>query len=98
MTEPHSKPTPGFDFEVVGRSVTAFLTPRCNSNSLISDEKFIDGVCACIAFLLSEVLELAHNDSGGSQLVLKDIRITVCSHSEHKVAFQYSKVFWKGSG
>jgi hypothetical protein len=101
MMEPHSDPIPGYDNRAVGSKIKSFLTPRCEDNSLVKDDKFIAGICACIAYLLSEVLELANNcgrDSGRSKLVPVDIRLAVFNDVELRGLFKYSKVFWKGSG
>jgi hypothetical protein len=100
MMEPHSDPIPGYDNRAVGSKIRSFLTPRCEDNSLVRDDQFVAGICACIAFLLSEVLELANNcsiDNGRSKLVPVDIRLAVFNYVDMLALFKYSRVFWKGN-
>jgi hypothetical protein len=100
MMEPYSDPIPGYDNRAVGSKVKSFLIPRCEDNSLVRDDKFIAGICACIAYLLTEVLELSNNcgrDNGRSKLVPVDIRLAVFNDVELRGLFKYSRVFWKGN-
>lgn len=97
MMEPYSDPISGYDNRTVGSKVKSFLAPRCEDNSLVRDHKFIAGICSCIAFLLSEVLELAKNGTSRSVLVPGDIRIAVFNDEELRGLFKYSRVFWKGN-
>jgi hypothetical protein len=97
MLEPYSEPIPGYNSRTVGNKVKSFLAPRCEDNSLVRDDKFIAGVCACIAYLLSEVLELAKNRTSWSKLVPVDIRVAVFNDVVLRGLFKYSRVFWKGN-
>jgi hypothetical protein len=100
MTEPYSNPIQGHDNRAMGSKVKSFLIPRCEDSSLVTDDKFIAGICACVAYLLSEVLELTNDHSrtnGRSATVPEDIRMTVFFNDELRSLFKYSRVFWKGN-
>ncbi|CZR54994.1 uncharacterized protein PAC_04879 [Phialocephala subalpina] len=100
MMEPHLNLIPGFDDRGVEGRIKSFLTPRCGDDSLVKDDKFIAGIRACIAYLLSEVLELASNhslDSRRSAIVPEDVRLAVFNDVELRGLFKYSRVFWKGN-
>ncbi|KUJ11146.1 uncharacterized protein LY89DRAFT_710302 [Mollisia scopiformis] len=95
---PYSDPIPGFNDRAVGSKIKSFLIPRCEDKSLVRDEKFIAGICACIAYLLSEVLELANNHAGRrSKLIPVDIRLAVFMDTKLRDLFKYSRFFWKGN-
>ncbi|KAL5316294.1 hypothetical protein ACEPPN_015339 [Leptodophora sp. 'Broadleaf-Isolate-01'] len=96
MMNPHSEPITGYDTRAVGSKIKSFLTPRCEDNSLVRDDKFIAGICACIAYLLSEVLELAKKCTDRRKLVPGNIRLAVINDVELRGLFKYSRVFWKG--
>ncbi|KFZ01991.1 hypothetical protein V500_00513 [Pseudogymnoascus sp. VKM F-4518 (FW-2643)] len=97
LMEPYSDPIPGFDHRAVESRVKGFLIPRCEDNSLVRDDKFIAGICACIAYLLSEVLEHSRNCEWRGKLIPVDIRLAVFHDLEVRDLFKYSRVFWKGS-
>ena len=96
LTRPYSDPIPNFDSGAVGRRAKAFLIPRCEDSSLVRDDKFIAGVCACIAFLLSEVLDNSRNCAWRGKLIPVDIRLGVFNDYALRNMFKYSRVFWKG--
>ena len=95
MMNPHSEPITGYDTRAVGSRIKNFLTPRCEDNSLVRDDKFIAGICACIAYLLSEVLELVQTYIHLSKIVPENIRLAVVQDVELRGLFKYSRVFWK---
>lgn len=83
------------------KKIKYFLVRRCADNSLAQDDKFAAGISACIAYLLSEILELANNyrkDNSRSCLVPVDISLGVFYDEELRSLFRYSKVFWLGVG
>lgn len=97
LMEPFSGPIRSFDHRAVENRVKTFLIPRCEDNSLVRDDKLIAGICACIAYPLSEVLKHSRNCAWQGKLIPVDIRFAVFHDVEVRDLFKYSRVFWKGS-
>lgn len=101
IAEPDSDPISNFDTSHLRLKIRSFLSLRCEGNSLIRDDNFISGICACVMYLLMELLEqvtITSLDSYHSQLVPVDIRLSVRNNDELLNLFKYSKVFWRGTG
>ena len=98
MLSPQSDPVQEFDTKAVGKRIKQFLTPKCGDNSLIRDTNFINGLTACVVYLLSEVIELANNsrlDSGRDRILPIDIRTSVISDEDLLKLFKFSKFLWE---
>ncbi|KAI1331294.1 hypothetical protein F5Y16DRAFT_361104 [Xylariaceae sp. FL0255] len=98
MIDPHSDPVVGYDARAIGDRIKKFLTPKCSDNSLIRDQKFVDGLSAGLLYLLSEILELTdqyRRDTSTVRLQVSGIRLSTVGDSELLEAFKYSRVFWK---
>jgi hypothetical protein len=99
ITRPNSEIIEGYDTVAVRKRIISFLTPQCGDNSLIRDADFVDGLVACVAFLASDVLQLANNwrrDSGISSLVPSHLRGAVMTDNDLLDFFTFSRMFWYG--
>lgn len=68
-------------------------------SSISSDDTCPERVCRVVAYLLTEILELASYralDSSHFQIVQSDIRHSVYTDGDLFRFFQYSKAFWQG--
>lgn len=99
MTKPNSDSIEGYDRAAVGARVKRFLTRLCEDNSLIRDDGFVAGLVACVAYLASEVLELANNcrlDNRVTGIVPRHIRTVVINDNELFDVFRFSSMYWYG--
>lgn len=90
------------DKVAVGRKIREFLVLILGDGkhgSLIGNDSFVEGLVACVAFLMGETLELADNhrwDSSQNALVPRNIRAVTFYPDEIFKLVRYSRVYWHG--
>jgi hypothetical protein len=96
---PHADPIANFDAAYVSGRIRTFLASRSGDRSVIFDDEYIAGICRVVAYMLTEVFELANDcsrDSERTKIMPCDVRITIFFNCELRDLLQFSKVYWEG--
>ncbi|KAK6498552.1 hypothetical protein TWF481_011140 [Arthrobotrys musiformis] len=98
FTQPDSDPVPGFDAHGVAERIEKFLASELNLSFPV-DNIYPERACRVVAYLMTEILELANyraSDSLRPEIVPSDIRLSIYMDRDLFQTFQYSKAFWRG--
>ncbi|KAH0596176.1 hypothetical protein MHUMG1_06037 [Metarhizium humberi] len=101
MTRPSSRSIEGHDGVAVGERIQRFFALRCGDGNLARDDEFIAGLVAVVAYLVSELLELANNyrrDCMVSSTGPLHLRLAVKNDDDLLDMFRFSKMYWYGDG
>ncbi|KAI5460437.1 hypothetical protein BGZ63DRAFT_454713 [Mariannaea sp. PMI_226] len=99
FTQPHADPIPEFDVAYVGSRILAFLVSRSEDSSVVFEKECIAGICRVVAFILTEIFELANGhsqDDRRTKIMPCDIRLAVFFDPQLRELLQFSRVYWEG--
>ncbi|KAK6514442.1 hypothetical protein TWF281_004643 [Arthrobotrys megalospora] len=98
FTQPDADPVPNFNIDGVAERIEEFLASR-SSASASYDDTYPKRICRSVAYLITEMLEMATyraSDSSHLQIVLSDVRLSIYSDRELFQLFRYSRALLHG--
>jgi hypothetical protein len=100
--QPDAMPIPDFDSAYVGGRIASFLSRLGDAEPVpvVFEAECVAGITRAVAYLISEVLELANNCYGEfgehAKIMPSDVRMAVYGDKQLYERLGFSRVFWEG--